>query len=346
MNFAVLFGGNSYEHEISIVSAIVLKKVFRGEMSFIFCDRDRNFYLISQDKMNAKTFSSLSYKREKMLFLRQGGFFEKGFFKEKKLEIDACINLIHGRDGEDGKIASLMEFFGLRYIGPRLEASVLSYNKELTKLYAKKVGVKTLPYYVLRKKDKEYKEPKYPCILKALRLGSSIGLAVAKNKEEFEYARDLAFEFDDEILVEDFIQGVKEYNLAACKIKDEMIFSIIEEPKKNELLDFEQKYLSFSSSTGAKEAKISDELKNKLKEACVRIYDPVFKGALIRCDFFVIDNEVYLNEINPNPGSLANYLFDDFSIILQRLGNSVKNEKHIDINYSFLHSINGQKSKL
>ena len=151
---------------------------------------------------------------------------------------------------------------------------------------------------------------------------------------------------ESSLLIEDFIENVKEYNLAGCKIKDEMIFSIIEEPKKNELLDFEQKYLSFSSSTEAKEADLKDELKEKLKEAFVRIYDPCFKGALIRCDFFVLDNEVYLNEINPNPGSLANYLFKDFSLILQRLAENVKNEKSIDIDYAFLHSINGQKGKL
>lgn len=346
MNFGLIFGGNSYEHEISIVSAIVLKKVFRGKLNFIFCDKNRNFYLINPNKMNAKTFSSGAYKDEKQVFLKQGGFYEKSLLKEKLLDADVYINLIHGKDGEDGKIAALMEFFNIRYIGPRLEASVLSYNKELTKLYAKKVGVKTLPYTILKKSDKQYKEPKYPCILKALRLGSSIGLAVAKNKEEFEYAKDLAFEFDDEILIEDFIENVKEYNLAGCKIKDEMIFSIIEEPKKNELLDFEQKYLSFSSSAEVKEADLSEELKNKLKEAFVRIYDPCFKGALIRCDFFVLDNEVYLNEINPNPGSLANYLFKDFSVILQRLAECVKNEKSIEIDYTFLHSINGQKGKL
>lgn len=61
------------------------------------------------------------------------------------------INLIHGGDGEDGKIAALFEFYSIKFIGPRLEASVLSFNKELTKLYAKSVGVKTLDYTMLRK---------------------------------------------------------------------------------------------------------------------------------------------------------------------------------------------------
>ena len=69
MRYGVIFGGNSYEHEISIVSAIVLKKVFRGNMSFIFCDERRRFWLIEPEKMNAKTFSSGDFVKGKQLFL-------------------------------------------------------------------------------------------------------------------------------------------------------------------------------------------------------------------------------------------------------------------------------------
>ena len=346
MKFAILFGGNSYEHEISIVSAVVLKKVLNEEALFIFCDEEREFYLIEVPNLNAKTFSSKAYKKEKKLILKQGGFYIKNFLKENKLEAKCVINLIHGRDGEDGKIAALFEFFGINFIGPRLEASVLSFNKELTKLYAKSVGVKTLKYSILRKGANSQFTPTFPCILKPVRLGSSIGISVAKNEEEFNYGKDVGFEFDDTLLVEEFKKDIKEYNLAGCMVGDELIFSIIEEPKKKEFLDFEQKYLSFSGHNELIEADLSDELKIKLKEAFSKIYNPLFKGALIRCDFFIFENEVYLNEINPNPGSLANYLFKDFNTTLNQLAKSVKNEAKIKINYSFLHSINGQKGKL
>ncbi|EAI5356842.1 D-alanine--D-alanine ligase [Campylobacter upsaliensis] len=346
MNLAILFGGNSYEHEISIVSAVVLKKVLDEEPYFIFCDEEREFYLIKASNLNAKTFSSKAYKKEKKLILKQGGFYLEGFLGEKKLEIKCVINLIHGRDGEDGKIGALFEFFNINFIGPRLEASVLSFNKELTKLYAKSVGVKTLDYFTLKKGLQTSFKPNFPCILKPVRLGSSIGISIANNEEELNYGKDVGFEFDDTLLVEDFKKDIKEYNLAGCMIKDELIFSIIEEPKKKEFLDFEQKYLSFSGHSELIEADLSEELKEKLKEAFSKIYNPLFKGALIRCDFFILDNEVYLNEINPNPGSLANYLFKDFNSTLKNLANSVKNEPKIKINYSFLHSINGQKGKL
>lgn len=348
MKYGVIFGGNSYEHEISIISAIVLKKVFRGDMSFIFCDEKRRFFLIPTAKMNAKVFSSHAYEKEKELFLGHNGFFEKGLFGEKRQDIDIFINLIHGKDGEDGKIASLCEFFNLAYIGPRIEASVLSFNKELTKLYAQKMGVKTLPYTLLKRYDENSLTQKleFPCIIKPVRLGSSIGISVVHDEKELSYALDVAFEFDEEVLVEPFMKDIKEFNLAGCKIKDEFIFSLIEEPKKKELLDFEQKYLSFSGHNEVKEANISEELRTKLQFNFKKIYDPVFCGALIRCDFFVVDDEVLINEINPNPGSMANYLFDDFSVVLERLAQSVQNEKKVKIDYAFLHSINGQKGKL
>lgn len=346
MKFAILFGGNSYEHEISIVSAIVLKKVLDTNLEFVFCDKERKFYLIPSEKMNSKTFSSGIYQKEKELFLKQKGFYQKSLLSEKKLDFDCMINLIHGRDGEDGKIASLLDFFDIKFIGARLEASVLSFNKELTKLYAKNVGVKTLDYRMLRKNQKDDFIPNFPCILKPARLGSSIGISIVKDEKEFLYAKDVGFEFDEDIVVEEFKSDIKEYNLAGCMIQDEFVFSIIEEPKKKEFLDFEQKYLSFSGHNELVEADLNDELKQKLKDSFAKIYNPLFKGALIRCDFFILDNEVYLNEINPNPGSLANYLFKDFKEVVQKLGANLENEKKININYDFLHSINGQKGKL
>ncbi|MCX2683599.1 D-alanine--D-alanine ligase [Campylobacter sp. MIT 21-1685] len=346
MKYGVLFGGNSYEHEISIISAVVLKKVLKADLEFIFCDSERNFYHIPNEKFNATIFSSLAYKKEKKLFLKHNGFFYKSFLKEKKLECSCIINLIHGKDGEDGKIASLLEFYAIRFIGPRLEASVLSFNKELTKLYAKNIGVKTLDYTMLTKDTKQEQSLKFPCIIKPARLGSSIGISIVHNKKELDYAKDVGFEFDTDLLVEEFQSNIKEYNLAGCIIGDEFFFSRIEEPKKKEFLDFEQKYLSFSGSTNFIEADLSEDLKNKLRQNFKKIYEPLFRGALIRCDFFLKDDEIYLNEINPNPGSLANYLFEDFNEIIAKLAKSVENEKTINITYTFLHSLKGQKSKL
>lgn len=344
MRFAVIFGAKSYEHEISIVSAIALKNVLKQELAFIFCDKFREFYLIESKDMRANFFSSGKYKNCKKLTLKNGGFFASSMFGEKKIEVETVINLIHGMDGEDGKIAALFDFFGISYIGPRLEASAMSYNKELTKLLALKAGVKTLDYEVIRRET--VPTLALPIILKPSRLGSSIGVSVVKDDNELAYALDVAFEFDKEVLVEPFIEGVKEYNLAGCRIDGNIRFSIIEEPKKKEFLDYEQKYMSFSSESRAKEADIGNELKAKLKESFDKIYGCGFDGAVIRCDFFVIDGEVYLNEVNPNPGSLANYLFTDFESMLNEISKNLPKERNVPIDYKFINSITSAKGKL
>jgi len=343
MRFAVVFGGVSFEHEISIVSAIAVKDVLKREMEFIFIDKYRDFYLIESKNMKSKYFSSGEYKKSDKLTLKNGGFYKKSFMGEKKIEFDVAINLVHGGDGEDGKLAGIFEFFGIKFIGPRVEASVLSFNKLITKMYAKEIGVKVLDYQVLRDRQTNL-TLSYPVIIKPSRLGSSIGVSIVKNKEELEYALDVAYEFDSEIVVEPFIEGVKEYNLAGSFGKD-FIFSIVEEPQKSEFLDFEKKYMDFSRTEQVLKADISEELIQKMQEEFKKIYAGVFKGSIIRCDFFVIDDEVYLNEINPIPGSYANYLFEDFNSVVDEVSSNLPRERVIDIEYNYINSIVKAKGK-
>ena len=120
---------------------------------------------------------------------------------------------------------------------------------------------------------------------------------------------------------------------------------MVEEPKKAELLSFDDKYLDFSRTTQAKQAQIPQELESTLQEAFARIYGDMFAGALIRCDFFVIDDEVYLNEINPIPGSLAHYLFNDFGSHIQALSQALPQSKPIKITYNYVQKIRAAKGK-
>ncbi len=343
MKYAIVFGGMSYEHEISIVSAIALKDVLKSDLLFIFCDADREFYLIPAAKMKSKLFSSGAYRKETKLTLKNGGFYQKALMKEKQLDFDAAINLVHGGDGEDGKLAALFTFFGIPFIGPRIEASVLSFNKLYTKWYAREYGIDVLDYEVLHKGEYSVKTP-YPFIIKPLRLGSSIGVSIVKEESELEYALDVAYEFDDAVLIEPFVEGVKEYNLAGCKAET-FLFSIVEEPHKEEFLDFDKKYLDFSRTKQVLAADISETLKTRLHEAFKKIYNTHFEGALIRCDFFVIDDKIYLNEINPIPGSYANYLFEDFTSVVNQLAAHLPKERKIPVDYTYIHSIQKAKGK-
>ncbi len=347
MRLAIVFGGSSYEHEISIVSAITLKNILKSfDLKFIFLDANRDFYLINKDNMKSKFFSSKEYlKKSKKLNLERGGFTLQGLLGNKKLGIDVVLNLIHGRDGEDGKMAALFDFFNIKYIGPRLEASVLSFNKLYTKFLAQNLNIKTIDYQVINRNERKECSIDFPVIIKPLRLGSSIGVSIVKSKEEFDYALDVAFEFDNQVLVEPFIEGIKEYNLAGAK-GSSWHLSIIEEPQKEEFLDFDKKYLDFARDERVKEANISSELKNKIEESFKKIYEPLFLGAIIRCDFFVLNDEVYLNEINPIPGSMANYLFEDFESVLRDVATNLPKEQKIDIDYLYINSIQKAKGKV
>ncbi|MEA3490717.1 MAG: D-alanine--D-alanine ligase [Campylobacterota bacterium] len=345
MKIAVLFGGSSFEHEISIVSAITMKKVLsKSSLIFIFVDRDRDFYLIEGSAMKSKLFSSGEYKRGKKLILKRGGFFAEGMFGSREISLDVLLNLIHGRDGEDGKVASLMEFYGTAFISPRMEASALSYNKLYTKLLAESLGVRVVPYQHLSKNDDRVVTLSYPMIVKPVRLGSSIGVTIAREPQELDYALDVAFEFDSDVVIEPFLDGVKEYNQAGCKTEIWEL-SIVEEPQKEKFLDFEKKYMDFARDSQVLAADISDSLRDDIGECFKKIYDPLFLGSIIRCDFFVVDGEVMLNEINPIPGSMANYLFEDFEGMVERLAKNLPREKRIEIDYQYIHSIQSAKGK-
>ena len=343
MTFLILFGGSSFEHEISIVSAITLKdKIKKHNLKFVFVDANRDFYLIDKENMKSKYFAHGEYKKATKLEITKNGFkYQKGFLKKNYyVNFDVTINLIHGRDGEDGKIPGILEFFDIKTITPNVEASVLSYNKVLTKDFAKLRGVEVIDYEIITKPQTKFV---FPVIVKPARLGSSIGVSVVKNQDEFNYAFDVAKEFDDLIIVEPFIKGIEEYNLAGC-FGDDWIFSKVERVEKKEFLDFEKKYMDFARKE-SKTNEIEKNLIEKLKENFKKIYKDEFENALIRCDFFYKDGIIYLNEINPIPGSLANYLFDDFDDVLENLAKNLKKEKEIKINYEYINKIQMAKGK-
>ena len=344
MTIAIIFGGYSFEHEISIVSAISMKKVLNEKLEYIFIDKNREFYQIPTSTIKSSLFSSGEYKKCDKLELTNNNFTKKSLFGTKNLEFDVVLNLVHGGDGEDGVLSSLFKFYNIPFIGPRVEAGVVSFDKYITKNYAKSCGVKTLSCQHLDP-TKEIKIDKFPCIVKPTKLGSSIGISIVKSEDELQYALDTAYEFDNAVIIEPFINGVKEYNLAGTKIDGKFHFSIIEEPQKEEFLDFDKKYLDFTRTEKVHEATLNDNIVSKLKENFIKIYNNTFDGSLIRCDFFVIDDEVYLNEINPIPGSMANYLFSDFNSLIVELSNNLPTNKKIDINYEYVNKIQNAKGK-
>ncbi len=346
MKVAIVFGGVSFEHEISIVSSIAMKDVLKDELVYLFLDSSRDMYHIPTDIIKSKLFSSGDYKKFEKVYFQKGGFYKKGglFSKDKTIDFDVVLNLSHGGDGEDGILSSVLDFYSIPFIAPRTEACVVSSNKFLTKGYASSVGVNTLDYKYYTKGDDVVVES-FPVILKPVKLGSSIGVSIVKSQEELEYALDVAYEFDNAVIIEPFISGVKEYNLAGTKVNGEFKFSIIEEPQKAEFLDFDKKYLDFSRTSKAKEVDLGEKLNEEIKESFRRLYNNLFEGSIIRCDFFVVNDTVYLNEINSIPGSMANYLFEDFSTLFSQVANNLPRKKHIPITYEYVNKIHASKGK-
>ena len=346
MKIAIVFGGLSFEHEISIVSSISMKDVLKNELIYFYIDAKRDIYEIPTNKINSKLFSSGEYKKFDKVYFKKSSFYKiSGLFKkEQNIDFDVVLNLSHGGDGEDGVLSSILDFYNIPFIAPRTEACVVSSNKFITKGYAKSVGVNVLDYKYFTKKD-SVKVDMFPVILKPVKLGSSIGVSIVKSQEELSYALDVAFEFDDAIIIEPFISGVKEYNLAGTKVNGEFVFSIIEEPQKAEFLDFDKKYLDFSRTSKAKEVDLGDKLNLEIKESFKNLYNTLFEGSIIRCDFFVIDNKVYLNEINSIPGSMANYLFSDFQELFTKVASTLPTKKDIPINFEYVNKIQVAKGK-
>jgi len=348
LKLTILFGGASFEHEISIVSAITIKeKLSSFDLTFVFCDSDHTFYLIDAAKMKAVTFSKGEHKKMPQLMLQNGAFVapKKGMFGSATEYKDVVLNLIHGADGEDGTIAALLDFYSIKYIGPRVDACTFSYDKRYTKYLCEALDVKYVPYEIAHKDALSNLSLSYPVIVKPSRLGSSIGVSIVKEESELDYALDVAFEFDSVVLIEPFLEGVKEYNLAGYFANGKMHYSIVEEPHKEEFLDFDKKYMDFSRSEQVLKAAIAEELEKKLKANFDKVYRGLFEGALIRCDFFVHNDEVLLNEINPIPGSMANYLFEDFAQAITDLSNSLPHSKRVKASYEYIHSISQAKGK-
>ena len=184
MKLTILFGGASFEHEISIVSAITLKEKLAGfNLTFVFCDQDHSFYLIDSSKMKATTFSKGEYKKMPKLTVSRGAFVQKSLFGSQEYS-STVLNLIHGADGEDGSIAALLDFFSIKYIGPRIDASVFSYDKRYTKWLCNARGVKCLKHEELSLREHNNIKIPYPIIVKPSRLGSSIGVSIVKEESE------------------------------------------------------------------------------------------------------------------------------------------------------------------
>lgn len=218
--------------------------------------------------------------------------------------IEVAYNAMHGKFGEDGCIQGMLEIMGIPYTGCGVMSSAVCMNKDFTKNILKSAGIPLIKS-VLLKSDDDYLEKisclKYPLMLKPVSEGSSIGMFKVNNEEEFCNSVKKSFEYNQDVLVEEYLEGT---SLTVGVLEnDKTLFAteILEFRTKTEWYDFDAKY-----TAGLTEfilpAQISSEMTKKVKEIAVKAFRACGCKGVSRVDFLLSDNVPYVLEVNTSPG--------------------------------------------
>lgn len=217
------------------------------------------------------------------------------------LKPDVCFNALHGTYGEDGRIQGLLEMMNIRYTGSGVEASVISFDKILTKMIFKKAGVPTADFIIVDASCGE--APYLPCVVKPPREGSSVGVSIVHSAEEFVPAVREAAKHDSTIMVERFIKG-KELTVS---VMDGTAFPIIWICPKKGVYDYESKYTA-GMTEYLFETGLTEEETLKIQGFAKSAYDALGLKSAARVDFIWDGETAYALEANTVPGMTATSL--------------------------------------
>lgn len=316
MVVGVFFGGKSCEHDISVITGIRAIEVCRHKCVAVFIDRDGVWYtgeVHSIDDVRRKRNFKRVHMRPNERWL---------YCKNKRvIELDVALLCLHGLNGEDGTVQGLLELCGLPYTGSGVTGSSIGIDKPCSKKLFNAAGLKTTEYITIERGEynadiydcvKRVKENLgFPLICKPARLGSSIGVNIARSWDSFFVALRVAFEWDNTVIVERALENFTEINCAVLKCGGEYVVSETEEPTGwKEFLKFQDKYgKSLKNFKRKCPASAPSEIIEKVKEYAVTAFKAVGAEGVARVDFMLADGELYVNEINTIPGSLAAPLF-------------------------------------
>lgn len=268
----VLYGGLSGEREISLKSGIAVANGLK-KLKLKSC-------LIDADRNTAE--------------------------KIRKAKIDIAYIALHGQFGEDGTMQGMLEVMGIPYTGCGVFASAASMDKDISKTLFKSAGINTPDWFVL-KKHKMIPAINYPVAVKPLKQGSALGISIVKKASDFEKAAREAFKYDDEIMVEQFIEGTE----ITVGVLNGKALPVIEIVPKGKFYDFKSKYQK-GCSRHIIPARISKKSEADAKKAAEKIFK-VFKcRAVCRIDM-IIDKKgkVWVLENNTVPGMTETSLLPD-----------------------------------
>ncbi len=329
-NVGIIFGGKSPEHDISVITGVLtlnsLRKTGYNAVP-IFIDKNGE-WLTGETLFDLDNFKRLDYKTLKKVTLIPNSnalYFVKKNKLKNYLSLSSIINCCHGGDGENGNLSGLIELSGIALCSPPALSSALFMDKQKTKTALKGIGVKTLPSLVVKNlclTQKDIENFAFPLIVKPNFLGSSIGIRKVDNYDELLSAAQYALKFSTEVLIEPCLEDFTEINCAVyLSSKGEVVVSECERPiSSKDILSFSDKY-----KNGSREfpANIPKKISNAIKEITQKIYSAYILKGVVRIDFFVKEEKVFVNEVNTVPGSLAHYLFcktlGEFSVMLEEL---------------------------
>lgn len=332
----IIIGGKSVEHEVSIITGLqVLDNIDKSnyEPKVIYIQKDGRWYYGSC-LHNIKSFKEKKFEdayevipcfNNGKLILYPHPEIKQGFFKKiNSTVIDIVFPAVHGTNAEDGTLHGLFQMNGV----PCAFGSVLSSAVGMDKIIMKKVfesyNIPVVDYIWFYRSDWEKKQALildeaeklgYPLIVKPSNLGSSVGINKAKNKDELTRSINIAVFYDRKIIVEKCLENVREINCAVMGYEENLSASLCEEPLGwKDFLTYEDKYVNkIKDSSEAKRripADINDEIAIKIQSYAKEAFKAIDCCGNARIDFLLNGNNIYVNEINTIPGSVAFYLWE------------------------------------
>lgn len=349
LNVAVLFGSASVEHEISIITAIQAMNALdqtKYTIIPIYIHKDLRMYTGDglKEIKNYKDIPTLLKNAKQVMLTRKNQDVvlmpvHAGLFQNKPIStIDVALPILHGTHGEDGSIQGLFEMLNLPYTGSDLYGAVLGQDKVFQKQVLQQSQLPVTHYFWVYAHEMDTRQQDilqqvhkliYPVILKPARTGSSIGITIAHNDEEFIQCFDTTRQYDDKILIEKVVKPMVEINCSVLGDQQECLASPLEQVGSNhELLDFNDKYpgsKGMASSSRIVPAPLDPETTNYIQNLAKKVFYALGVSGVCRIDF-MMDTEtkkIYVNEVNTIPGSLAFYLWQEanipFSDLLDRM---------------------------
>lgn len=311
---AVFFGGNSNEHEISVITgmlAVNLLKAAEYDVLPVYLPREGG--MVTGEYISVKDVTSLK-KPVKLRWTEGGLACERG---RKTFPLYAALNCCHGGAGENGTLSSLLQWYRIRSASPAAAISAVFMDKTLSKIALKGLGVPVLESVSLSEEEglgscaEKAAALGFPLILKPANLGSSIGIRVVKEAEGLYDALRAAFQLDGKVLAEKYLAGKRDLNCAVCRVGGKIKVSPVEEALSGEILSFSDKYEGTDRRRSVFPAQIPDGVSQRVQALTALVYESFGGRGVVRADFLYDGENVYFNELNTVPGSLAYYLFGD-----------------------------------